>query len=168
MPNPVNDEYETATRQVFYAWAPGNVLGSSELSVSKGHAHDEPHLSAGYALNTGARPIPEGNAAYNQVAVVAGTYAPHPCKLPDRTETMDGVTSRKKPDRARQTRYQAALQYRRLGDPKKQHDGMPRTSMAGAFINFLLGASFLGPESMSALPTTLRSCTNNTRKPALS
>ena len=54
--NPVNDEYETATRQVFYAWAPGNGLGSYEPSMSKGHAHNEPHLSAGHAFDTGPRP----------------------------------------------------------------------------------------------------------------
>ena len=39
----------------FSTWAPGNVLGSSELSMSEGHAHNAPHLSAGHALDTGAR-----------------------------------------------------------------------------------------------------------------
>jgi hypothetical protein len=38
--------------------------------MSKGHAHNEPHLSAGHALNTGARPDLLEQTAYNQVAVV--------------------------------------------------------------------------------------------------
>jgi hypothetical protein len=77
-------------QEKFSTFAPGDVLGSSELSMSEGHAHNEPHLSAGHALDTGARPDLLEQYSLWSSCRGSGTYASRPCKLPDRTETIDG------------------------------------------------------------------------------